>query len=238
MTGTTKILAAAAVALSLTAFAGQAQAQFGPMGGMMGGGGMGMRGGPMGMMRGGMGGGGPGMGSSRYMMLDGEGSRRSRSRDYQEEAPSRHAKTRGKPAPVAARAPQVVLAPAVTQGARVQTNSVSTTQQVIAVQPVHVPQTVQQVAPVAPVQQASAPESDADNALPTRVTPETRPHNCMTKLHLRDGTVILQDFCTLEQAVIKQGDTGAAVAQAPAQQTAPAAQSPYRQPPAQIARNR
>ncbi len=238
MTGTTKMLSAAAVALSLTVFAGQAQAQFGPMGGMMGG--MGMRGGGMGMMRG-MGGGGPGMGSARYMMMDEPRSRRSRSREAYEEAPSR-TKTHAKPMPAAVNPPRTSVT--ASAPASVQTNAVSTSQQVGAVQPAQTPNTVQPVAPVAKVQPpapdpSSSAESDADNALPTRVTAQTRPRNCMTKLYLKDGTVILQDFCTLEQAVIKQGE--GAVAQAPAAPTAPAAQpqqTPYRQAPAQLARNR
>jgi hypothetical protein len=85
---------------------------------------------------------------------------------------------------------------------------------------------------------------EAETALPVRITPQTRPLNCMTKLYLRDGTVILQDFCTLEQAVIRQGETSQlaqpqATPPAPPQQAQPQPQQIQpSQSPAMLARNR
>jgi len=251
MTRTTKLLSAAAMGLSLIALAGPANAQFGPMGGGMGPMGMGMRGSMMGMRGMGM---MPGMGSARYMALDGQGSRRSRSREVYEEPP-RQVRAR-KVAPVIAHAPRMttpVAAPAM-QAVHVQPNVTTTAKQITAVQPQQATLPAPQTVPAQPQVQAQPPvqaqpqqnpvpvasvstiaSASVDSALPTRITAETRPHNCMTKLHLKDGTVILQDFCTLEQAVIKQAD-------APRPQTQPASQSvpiaAPQQAPAQLARTR
>jgi hypothetical protein len=235
MAATRKRLSAAAIAtfalaLALTAITSDAQAQFGM--GM----GMGMMRGPMGMgMRGPM-----GMGSARSMMVDGPGygSRRShRSRDYDDDPPPRHAK-RGKApatsAPVAAARhvapakPQPQVQPAIVS--KPVTASAPAVQSAPATQQ-HNPAPVIASQPAAT---STTTQSDADSALPVRLTPQTRPLNCMTKLHLKDGTVILQDFCTLEQAVIKQGETSQAQTQPPS----PPAQKQHEQAPAQIARNR
>ena len=251
MTRNTKLLSAAAMALSLVALAVPANAQFGPMG-------MGMRMGPMGMgMRGPMGMGGmrmaPGMGSARYREIHAPAPRRSRYREVYEEPPPRHVHAR-KSAPAATHGSRVTAAvpTSVTQGKDVQTNvPVSTTAQPQqTTQSQQTPLAVKQSAPVQPQVQAQPLQNPApvvttstsavsnvgtDSALPTRLSPTTRPHNCLTKLHLKDGTVILQDFCTLEQAVIKQGDGNRTETQPTAQQTPVAA--PH-QAPAQLARSR
>ena len=263
MTRNTKLLSAAAMALSLVALAGPANAQFGPMSmGMrmgMGPMGMGMRGGPMGM-------GGmrmaPGMGSARYREIHAPAPRRSRYREVYEEPPPRHVHAR-KPAPAVTHGSRVTAAvpTPVAQGKGVQTNvpvstSLSTVQPQQATQSQQTPQAVKQAAPAAPVQQqpqlqaqplqnpapvvtTSTPAVSnvgTDSALPTRLGPTTRPHNCLTKLHLKDGTVILQDFCTLEQAVIKQGDGNRTEIQPTSSQQTPVA-APH-QAPAQLARSR
>jgi hypothetical protein len=90
---------------------------------------------------------------------------------------------------------------------------------------------------------ASAPVAQAstDSALPTRVTPDTRPLNCTTKMHLKDGTILWQDFCTLEQAVLKQGSGGGSTTQqatTPAPPVTPQPLSKPQQAPSQLARNR
>jgi hypothetical protein len=250
MIATRNVLSAVAVALALGAAAGEAQAQFGmgmgmrgPMGGM-GMMGMGMRGGPMGM----------GMGSrSMYLSSPPSGYRRShRSRDFvEDEPPARQAKHRAKPAPVQAAAPakapaaRVVSNPALPAKTLPQYQPAQSAQPVLsgASQPAQLSQPAQ-ATPVpqsvpAPVQQAAAPvaPAGADSALPVRLTPDTRPLNCMTKLHLKDGTVLLQDFCTLEQHVIKQPDRPQSQAVTP-----PPALQPQQvrkdAAPSQLARNR
>jgi hypothetical protein len=204
---------------------------------------MGMMRGPMGMM--GMGMMRPGMGSARWMMMDGPGygSRRARSyRDY--EPPSHHVKsTRPKPVPVTAPTQARVATPAGSAAAKPQGdvssqrglpgNSVASVQPSGA-QSAQIPQPVK-AAPVInqPVAPPAAAQTESEAALPVRITPETRPHNCLTKLYLKDGTVILQDFCTLEQAVIKQGATSYAQPQ-PRPEPQPQIQSH----PAQLARTR
>jgi hypothetical protein len=248
MIATRHFLSAAAIALVCGAVAGEAQAQFGM--GM----GMGMRG-PMGMGMGmGMGMRGPmGMGSrSMYLSSPPSGYRRSyRSRDYvEDEPPPRQVKQqRAKhPAPAAkvaapakAPAPQIVSKPVVQTRTLPQYQPASPVQAAQPVQTYQVPQTVQ--APTQPVQPAStaapAAPASADSAMPVRLTPDSRPLNCMTKLHLKDGTILLQDFCTLEQHVIKQGDKPQSQAVTPA--TPPAAQpQQVRQgeTPSQLARSR
>jgi hypothetical protein len=238
-------LSAAAIALAIGVMAGEAQAQFGPMG--MG---MGMRG-PMGMglgmMRGPMG----MMGSrSMYLSAPPAGYRRSyRSRDYvEDEPPPRNAKQQRakQAAPAAAKvvAPAKPPAPQVVGKPVVQARTLPQFQPVQPAQPVQtyqVPQAVQ--APVQPVQPAPtvAPAAPAstDSAMPVRLTPESRPHNCMTKLYLKDGTILLQDFCTLEQAVIKQGDKPQSQVVTPATPSpAPPQQVRQGETPSQLARNR
>jgi hypothetical protein len=103
-----------------------------------------------------------------------------------------------------------------------------------------------QVHVVAPVKQEKATTemptpapASTDSALPVRLTPENRPLNCMTKLHLKDGTVLLQDFCTLEEAVIKQPQRQQQQQQAaPQQQQQQQPQQQKSQTPAQLARSR
>jgi hypothetical protein len=252
-------VAVATLALTFSAIASDAQAQFGPMGmGMMG-----MRGrmgmGMMGMR-------GPvGMGSARSIYLNGPGygSRSSRSyrRYVEEDLPPRPAKPHAKPAPAATTArsiaPAQLPAKVATQHVESKSGVVQPGQDNRSVQTSH-PVQVNQPAPAnqptrntqvgAPVQQvqpsqpagstATVERASTDSALPARITPETGPRNCLTKLHLKDGTILLQDFCTLEQAVIKQGD-GSQTRQVG---TSPASALPQRQQPqptpAQLARSR
>jgi hypothetical protein len=249
MIATRHVLSAFAIALACGVSAGQAQAQFGPMGmgmGMRGPMGMGMG---MGMMRGPM-----GMGSrSMYLSSPPAGYRRShRSRDFVEDAPPpRHVKQqRAKhSAPLAAKvvapakapAPQIVSKPVVQAKTLPQYQPVQPAQAVQPVQSIQVPQTVQ--APVQPAQPtptvAAAAPASADSAMPMRLTPDTRPLNCMTKLYLKDGTILLQDFCTLEQAVIKQGDKPQSQVVAPATPSpAPPQQVRQGETPSQLARSR
>jgi hypothetical protein len=243
---TRNILSAVAIALACGVAAGEAQAQFGM--GM----GMGMMRGPMGMgmgmMRGPM-----GMGSrSMYLSSPPSGYRRShRSRHYvEDEPPPRHVKQqRAKHAapvakvvaPAKAPAPQVVSKPVVQTKALPQYQAAPPVQPVQSVQPAQanqLPQTVQAPVQSAPAVASAAPAS-TDSAMPVRLTPQSRPLNCMTKLYLKDGTVLLQDFCTLEQHVIKQGDKPRSQAVTPAT-PAPVAPQQVRQgeTPSQLARSR
>jgi hypothetical protein len=241
MTATRHVLSAVAtLALSFTVIAGEAQAQFGMGMGMGRGMGMGMGGGMMGMR-------GMGMGRSMYMSEPPSGyHRRSyRSRDYDDDdRPSRHAKPRKKE-PVKVVVPaKPVLKPVVAQPLK-QFQPTQTVQPATTVQPVTTTQ-----APAAATTQANAAtatQQSTDSALPTRLTPETRPLNCTTKMHLKDGTILWQDFCTLEQAILKQG-SGTQIQQAvtPPAPTAPQPLQAQPQPvpsksqqtPAQLARNR
>jgi hypothetical protein len=251
MIATRHILSAATIALAFGVVAGEAQA-FGRMGMGMGMG-MGMRG-PMGMgmgmgMRGHM-----GMGSrSMYLSSPPAGYRRShRSRDYVEDAPpprpvkqqrAKHAPPAAAKvvAPAKAPVPQVVSKPVMQTRTLPQYQPVQPAQLVQPAQVNQVPQTVQ--APTQPVQPtptvAPAAPVGADNAMPARLTPDTRPLNCMTKLHLKDGTVLLQDFCTLEQHVIKHGDKPQSQTVTPAAPSpAPPQQVRQGETPSQLARTR
>jgi hypothetical protein len=256
MTATRHVLSAVAtLALSFTVIASEAQAQFGMRMGM----GMGMGGGMMGMR-------GMGMGRSMYMSEPPSGyHRRSyRSRDYDDDdRPSRHAKPRKKE-PVKVVVPaKPVLKPVVAQPLK-QFQPVQTVQPATTVQPLvtttQAPAAVVTTTTQAATQQtppaattttqanaATATQQSTDSALPTRLTPETRPLNCTTKMHLKDGTILWQDFCTLEQAILKQG-SGTQIQQAvtPPAPTAPQPLQAQPQPvpsksqqtPAQLARNR
>jgi hypothetical protein len=258
MTATRHVLSAVAtLALSFTVIAGEAQAQFGMGMGMGRGMGMGMGGGMMGMR-------GMGMGRSMYMSEPPSGyHRRSyRSRDYDDDdRPSRGAKSRKKePVKVvvpAKPAPKPVVAQPLKQFQPVQTVQpattvapvVTTTQAPAAVVTTTTQAATQQTPPAATTQAnaAAATQQSTDSALPTRLTPETRPLNCTTKMHLKDGTILWQDFCTLEQAILKQG-SGTQIQQAvtPPAPTAPQPLQAQPQPlptksqqtPAQLARSR
>lgn len=255
MIATRNVLSALAIMLAAGGAAGEAQAQFGM--------GMGMRG-PMGMgmgmgmgMRGPMGMGPMGMGSrSMYLSSPPAGYRRShRSRDFVEDEPAPRQAKHKKHAPPAAQAvaPAKAVAPKIAGKSALpaktlpQYQPAAATQSVLSdisrpVQPAQANPVPQSVAtPVQPAQQpqtvAPVAAASADSALPTRLTPDTRPLNCTTKLHLKDGTVLLQDFCTLEQHVIKQPDKPQSQAVTPAPAPAPQQQQKGGTP-AQLARNR
>lgn len=254
-------VAVATLALTFFAIASDAQAQFGPMGmgmmGMRGRMGMGMMG-----MRGAI-----GMGSarSRYLSGPGYGSRSSRSyRGYvDDELPSRHAKPHAKPVPTATAgrsiAPVQLPAKGTTQHVEGKSgvvqpllnNRLAQTGRPVQVDPpAPISQPAHNTQVAAPVRQvklsqptgspATVEQPSTDSALPARITPDTRPLNCLTKLHLKDGTILLQDFCTLEQALIKQGDSSQArqAGTSPASVQQQPRQVQPQQAPAQLARSR